>query len=63
MKDTAARCNATVSLRNAATFSTKSLEQDVSRLLKTGDVKNHREVLDKAAASSALAGPPLSPAA
>jgi len=56
LNDTAARCNATASLRSAATFSSKSLEQDVSRLLKTGDVKNHREVLDKPAAASALAG-------
>lgn len=56
LKDTAARCNASVTLKHASTFSGKSLEQDVSRLLRTGDVKNHREVLDKPVASSALAG-------
>ena len=45
-----------VSEQSKASFSTKNLEQDLPRLLKSGSLEHHRDVLDRSHASSALAG-------
>ena len=58
LKDVVSRCNAMASERARATFTAKNLEQDLPRLLKSGNVEQHRDVLDRSTASSALAGDP-----
>ena len=39
-----------------ATFGAKNLEQDLSRLLRDATIEQHRNVLDRPLAKSALAG-------
>lgn len=56
IKDVVTRCNAMVSERPKSSFGVKNLEQDLPRLLQSGSVEHHREVLDRASASAALAG-------
>ena len=58
LKDVVSRCNAMASERARATFTAKNLEQDLPRLLKSGNVEQHRDVLDRSTAASALAGAP-----
>ena len=55
-REVAARCDALVSERAPATFSAKSLEQDLARLLRSGSVEQHRDILERPLASAALAG-------
>ena len=50
------RCNAMASEKARASFQAKDLEQDLRRLLKSRNVEQHRDVLDRPIASSALAG-------
>ncbi len=50
------RCGALGSERPRASFKTNNLEQDLTRLLKSGNVEQHRDVLERKLASSALAG-------
>lgn len=59
------RCGALGSQRPRASFKVTNLEQDLTRLLKSGNVEQHRDVLDRPQASAALAGhlPSLSMAA
>lgn len=56
IKDVVARCNAMVSERPKASFGVKNLEQDLPRLLQSGSIEHHRDVLDRPQASAALAG-------
>jgi len=56
MRDVMSRCGALGSERPRATFKTNNLEQDLTRLLKSGNVEQHRDVLERKLASSALAG-------
>ena len=56
IKDAVTRCNAMVSERPKASFSVKNLDQDLPRLLQSGSVEHHRDVLDRPNASAALAG-------
>ncbi len=51
-----ARCNALGSERPRAAFGTRNLEQDLGRLLRSGNVEQHRDVLERPLASAALAG-------
>lgn len=50
------RCGALGSHRLKATFKVANLEQDLTRLLKSGHVEQHRDVLERPQASAALAG-------
>lgn len=54
------RCGALGSHRPRATFKVNNLEQDLTRLLKSGNVEQHRDVLERPQASAALAGGPAS---
>ena len=45
-----------VSERPKASFTVKNLDQDLPRLLQSGSVEHHRDVLDRPNASAALAG-------
>ena len=56
IKDVIGRCNAMASEKAKQIFSVKNLEQDLPRLLKSGNLEQHRDVLDRPCASSALAG-------
>ena len=58
LADVLARCSTMPSERPRATFSCKSLTQDLGRLLRGGPetVESHRPILDKSLASSALSG-------
>ena len=56
MRDVMVRCGALGSQRPRATFKTSNLEQDLTRLLKSGNVEQHRDVLERKLASAALAG-------
>jgi len=56
MRDVMSRCGALGSERPRASFRTNNLEQDLTRLLKSGNVEQHRDVLERKLASSALAG-------
>lgn len=58
LKDIILRCDAMATEKPRATFNAKNLEQDLPRLLKTGNVEQHRDVLDRQAAAAALAGEP-----
>ena len=51
-----ANCNAMVSGRPSIIFSGKHLEQDLAKLLRSGSVEQHRDVLERPLAASALAG-------
>ena len=51
-----AHCNAMVSGRPSVIFSRKHLEQDLAKLLRSGSVEQHRDVLERPLAASALAG-------
>ena len=50
------RCGALASERPKNTFSVKDLETDLGRLLKGGNIEQHRDVLERPLAASALAG-------
>ena len=56
MRDVMSRCGALGSERARATFKVNNLEQDLTRLLKSGNVEQHRDVLERKLASAALAG-------
>lgn len=56
LKDVISRCNAMASEKPRTIFQAKNLEQDLQRLLKSGNIEQHRDVLDRSTASSALAG-------
>lgn len=56
LRDVVSRCNALPSEKSRASFSPKNLEQDLARLLKGGNIEQHRDVLDRTSAASALAG-------
>ena len=56
MRDVMSRCGALGSERPRATFKVNNLEQDLTRLLKSGNVEQHRDVLERKLASAALAG-------
>lgn len=58
IKDVVSRCGAMASQRPRASYATKNLEQDLTRLLKSGNVEQHRDVLERPQAASALAGVP-----
>ena len=58
LRDVMSRCGALGSERPRASFKTSNLEQDLTRLLKSGNVEQHRDVLERTLASSALAGEP-----
>lgn len=45
-----------VAERPKASFGVKNLEQDLPRLLQSGNIEHHRDILDRPTASSALAG-------
>lgn len=57
MRDVMSRCGALGSERARATFKVNNLEQDLTRLLKSGNVEQHRDVLERKLAAAALAGP------
>ena len=50
------RCGALGSERPRATFKTTNLEQDFTRLLKSGNIEQYQDVLERRLASAALAG-------
>ncbi|KAL3140673.1 hypothetical protein ABBQ32_005238 [Trebouxia sp. C0010 RCD-2024] len=56
MRDVMSRCGALGSERARATFKVNNLEQDLTRLLKSGNVEQHRDVLERKLAAAALAG-------
>ena len=56
LRDMMSRCGALGSERPRATFKTTNLEQDFTRLLKSGNIEQHRDVLERRLASAALAG-------
>ncbi|KAK9908301.1 hypothetical protein WJX75_005715 [Coccomyxa subellipsoidea] len=55
LRDVVARCNALGSERPRVVFGTRNLEQDLGRLLRSGNVEQHRDVLERPLASAALA--------
>ena len=56
MRDVLSRCEALPTERDKAAFAAKNLEQDLSRLLRDATIEQHRNVLDRPLAKSALAG-------
>ena len=56
LKEVIGRCGALASERPKNTFSAKDLETDLGRLLKGGNIEQHRDVLERPLAASALAG-------
>ena len=60
VRDVVSRCGALASERPRTSYATKNLEQDLGRLLRSGNVEQHRDVLDRPLAASALAGEPYS---
>ena len=56
LRDVISRCNALASERAKSSFSTQNLEQDLVRLLRSSNVEQHRDVLDRPLASAALSG-------
>lgn len=56
MRDVMSRCGALGSERPRASFKVTNLEQDLTRLLKSGNVEQHRDVLERTLASAALSG-------
>jgi hypothetical protein len=57
LRDVISRCSALPSERAKSHFSTKNLEQDLIRLLRSGNAEQHRDVLDRPMAAAALSGP------
>jgi hypothetical protein len=58
LRDAVARVGAVPAERPRAVFNPKNLEQDLARLLRGGNPEQHRDVLDRPLAASALAGAP-----
>ena len=56
VRDVVSRCGALASDRLRSTYATKNLEQDLGRLLRSGNVEQHRDVLERPLAASALSG-------
>jgi DNA mismatch repair protein MSH2 len=56
LRDVVSRCNALGSERPRTIFSTRNLEQDLARLLRSGNVEQHRDILERPLAAAALAG-------
>ena len=56
LKEVISRCGALASERPKSLFSAKDLETDLARLLKGGNIEQHRDVLERPLAASALAG-------
>ena len=56
LRDVISRCNALCSERAKSSFSTKNLEQDLIRLLRSGNAEQHRDALDRPLAAAALSG-------
>lgn len=56
VRDVLSRCEALPTERDKAAFGAKNLEQDLSRLLRDATIEQHRNVLDRPLAKSALAG-------
>ncbi len=56
LKEVIGRCGALASERQKSLFSAKDLETDLARLLKGGNIEQHRDVLERPLAASALAG-------
>ena len=56
LRDVISRCNALCSERAKSSFSTKHLEQDLIRLLRSGNAEQHRDALDRPLAAAALSG-------
>ncbi len=56
LRDVISRCSALPSERAKNNFSTKNLEQDLIRLLRSGNAEQHRDVLDRPLAAAALSG-------
>lgn len=56
LRDVISRCSALPSDRAKSNFSTKNLEQDLIRLLRSGNAEQHRDVLDRPLAAAALSG-------
>jgi hypothetical protein len=54
-----ARCEAMPTEKDKAAFGAKNLEQDLGRLLRDATIEQHRNVLDRPLAKSALAGETL----
>ena len=50
------RSDALATEREKGAFNPKNLEQDLARLLRDGNVEQHRDVLERPLAKSALAG-------
>ena len=53
--DVMSRCGVLVSERSRRSFDARNLESDLARLLASGNVERHRDVLDQPAAAQALA--------
>lgn len=56
LRDLYARCGVLCSESKRSNFSTRDLGQDLSKLLKSGSVEHHRDVIDCQCAAAALAG-------
>ena len=56
VRDVLARCEAMPTEKDKAAFGAKNLEQDLGRLLRDATIEQHRNVLDRPLAKSALAG-------
>ncbi len=56
MRDVLSRCEALPTERDKAAFTAKNLEQDLGRLLRDATIEQHRNVLDRPLAKSALRG-------
>ena len=56
LRDVISRCNALCSERAKSSFSAKNLEQDLIRLLRSGNAEQHRDALDRPLAAAALSG-------
>ena len=56
VRDVLSRCEALPTERDKAAFGAKNLEQDLGRLLRDATIEQHRNVLDRPLAKSALAG-------
>ncbi|KAK9842053.1 hypothetical protein WJX81_006373 [Elliptochloris bilobata] len=55
LRDVVARCAALGSERPRVAYATRNLEQDLARLLRSGNVEQHRDVLERPQAAVALA--------
>ena len=61
VRDVLARCEAMPTEKDKAAFGAKNLEQDLGRLLRDATIEQHRNVLDRPLAKSALAGALVAP--